>query len=155
MCISPTNPVMAGTKPWLGVWHILVVYYICLLTEWPEGALIYKWWVWEKLFKKKKNFFFCFGLVFQIISEQSILLFYRYVLRLRDSLRWHYFQWVCVRWTNLTFLFSLQNEMCLATQQLSKQLLAYEKQVTWYICGICLKSVLGGVLTKEFSRGIL
>ncbi|XP_030878828.1 DCC-interacting protein 13-beta-like, partial [Leptonychotes weddellii] len=34
----------------------------------------------------------------------------------------------CVGHILPAFLFSLQNEMCLATQQLSKQLLAYEKQ---------------------------
>ena len=81
----------------------------------------------------RKAFFFfnfCFGLIFQIISEQSILLFHRYILCLRDFLRWHYFQCMCTGQILLTFLFSLQNEMCLATQQLSKQLLAYEKQVT-------------------------
>lgn len=38
---------------------------------------------------------------------------------------------VCIE---LAFL-SLQNEMCLATQQLSKQLLAYEKQVMC-VCGV-------------------
>lgn len=43
----------------------------------------------------------------------------------------------CMYWTDLTcFALPLQNEMCLATQQLSKQLLAYEKQVTRGVCGL-------------------
>ena len=41
---SPVNPMRAGTTSLLEVWHMLVVYYICLLTEWPEGASVYKWW---------------------------------------------------------------------------------------------------------------
>lgn len=42
---------------------------------------------------------------------------------------------------HFALLFLLQNEMCLATQQLSKQLLAYEKQVTErrYIAQCCAR----------------
>lgn len=57
---------------------------------------------------------------------------------------------VCMGQLSLAFLFSLQNEMCLATQQLSKQLLAYEKQVDdiYAVSEAVLGTLFSGTLLK-------
>lgn len=73
--------------------------------------------------------FVCFGLVIHIISEQSIILQPRTIFKGSSEVPF-FSDYICTGQISLDSLFSLQNEMCLATQQLSKQLLAYEKQVT-------------------------
>lgn len=75
------------------------------------------------------------------------------ILFLRDSLGCHFSVTVCARTGQLllAFLFSLQNEMCLATQQLSKQLLAYEKQVDdiYAVCSAVLRTLFSGTLKSS------